>query len=121
MVINNQNVETLIFQDKKLIERLHNCHSLYNQWLLGIKQPALRFLSKKAILRMLEVLNDSENITILENYFNDKVVLKPLDYHVTKNFKIPIDELEQKLNLLKNEGNISISRNADYCYLSIWK
>ena len=122
MLINLKNAEILIFQDKKIMEKLPDLHSLYNQWLLGVRQPALKFLAQKAILKLLEKLSESNYINILEKYFNEKIEVKSIDYHPIKNLKVSIHDAEKTLNLLTYDGqNVSISRDAEYCYISIWK
>lgn len=122
MLINLKNAEILIFQDKKIMEKLPDLHSLYNQWLLGVRQPALKFLAQKAILKLLEKLSESNYINILEKYFNEKIEVKSIDYHPIKNLKVSIQDAEKTLNSLTYDGqNVSISRDAEYCYISIWK
>ena len=71
----------------------------------------------------MDLLNlvENEHIIILENYFNTKITLDKLDYHLVKNFNFNINEAEKKLNGIKGFYNLSSYRKGDRLYLSFWR
>ena len=106
--------------DRKLQKQLPHHKHLFNQWLAAYRSPQLRSLRQKAELKLLEHLqNDTE---ILENYFNKKVTIHPIDYHIARNHKVCLGELETVLNGLTGfTDNPTISKNAEHVYLSFWR
>jgi hypothetical protein len=122
MQIDNNNIDQLIFQDKRIQKELDHFKGLFDQWVLGTKVPALRFLAQKSRLELLEHLNTKTNIAILERYFNEKVGVQTIDYHIARHHKVPIQEVEVALNGMEGfVNNFSISRDADYAYISFWR
>jgi hypothetical protein len=124
MQIDIYNIDQLIFQDKRLNKELSHFKALFDQWTLGIRIPALRFLAQKSRLELLENLNTPTNKAILEKYFNEKVDVQTIDYHIAQHHKVPIREAEVILNTMDNDwetNNVSVSRDAEYLYISIWR
>jgi hypothetical protein len=122
MQIDNFNIDQVVFQDKRLQKELDHLKGLFDQWVLGTKVPALRFLAQKSRLELLENLNTPTNIAILERYFNEKVSIQTIDYHVARHHKIPIEDIEMALNEMEGfTNNFSISRDAEYVYISFWR
>jgi len=120
MRIHNNNVAELVFMDKKLQRLLPEHENLFNQWVLGQRIPAMRFLSQKSEFELLERLDD--NMSVLEEYFGEKVGVSPIDYHIARHHKVPIGTLEVVLNELDEFADyFSISRDAEYAYLSFWR
>ncbi len=122
MWIHNKNIEELVFGDKKLMKQLPHLKHLFDQWLLGQQIPSLRFLSQKSVLEMLESLSISDNIAILEEYFQDEVSLRTIDFHIARNNKIPLAELQSTLEEMEGfQDNFCLWRDADHAYLSFWR
>lgn len=121
MILNSQNVEDLVFFDQSLQKQLPEFKNMFDQWTLGKRVPGLSFLSQRTKLDFLEQLND-KHLEILSEYFNEQVVVNPINYRITENFKVPLDELENWL-LERREfsNNISLWRDQNYAYLSIWR
>jgi len=109
MLIDTKNVEELILQDKRLLKRLPQVKSHYNQWLFGKRVPAVKFLAEKAILQILESLNTRECLAILEEYFQESVSLRTIDYHVARSHKLPLIDLERSLNEMEGFQNLQNS------------
>lgn len=122
MLIHNKNIEELVFKDKKLMKQLPGLKHLFDQWLIGQRVPALRFLSQKSVLEMLEGLTAHDNIAILEDYFQDEVSLRTIDFHVARNNKIPLEELQSTLDSMEGfQDNFCLWRDTDHAYLSFWR
>jgi hypothetical protein len=122
MQVNIYNVDETIFLDKQIQKELSHLKPLFDQWLLGTKVPALRFLAQKSRLEMLEQLDTESNRAILTNYFNESTSVQPMDYRIVKHYKIPVSETEKTLNAMTGEvKNFSAARDAEYVYLSVWR
>jgi len=121
LLINHKNVDDLIFMDKKLKDQLPEFNDLFNQWFIGKRMPSLRFLSQKASLSLLEKI-EGRHLSILSKYFNEEVSVEPIDYHVARTHKVPVDDLEGFLNGMKGfSQNFSLSRDKDHAYISFWR
>ena len=120
MEINLNNIEELIFYDKKLCKLLPELKHCFDQWTLAKRFPELRPMGRRAIMDLLNSL-ENEHIAILENYFNTKITLDKLDYHLVKNYDFSLDEAEEKLSEIKGFANFSSYRNGDRLYLSFWR
>lgn len=122
MNIDKNNIDELFFMDKKLQQEFPSFKPQIDQWVLGRQIPALRFLSQKSQLELLEKLNTSDNLAILERYFKEKVSIQTIDYHIARHHKIDLNDLETFLLEMSGfSNNFSISRDADYAYISFWR
>ncbi len=122
MLLQINNIEELFFEDKLLLKKFPSLTDVYNQWLMGKRATALRFLSQKSCLEVLEKLNTEDNLAILSKYFNEKVDIKPIEYHTVRNYKIPLSELSESINAINSfKDNFSISTDGSYCYLVFWR
>ena len=122
MNIDISNIDDLIFSDKRVQKELVEFKSLFDQWLLGIKVPALRFLTQKSRLEMLEKLNTEDNRAILSSLFKEQVIVQPIDYHTVKHYKVSLNEAEKMLGGLSGSvKDFNVSRDRDSVYITIWK
>lgn len=122
MQIDYNNIDDLIFKDKKIRNEFPSFKNLFDQWILGKQVPALKFLAQKSRLQMLEKLGLKNNLSILESYFNEAVDVKSIDYRVARHHKIPLKDIECSLNTMVGfTNNFSISRNAEHVYVSFWR
>jgi hypothetical protein len=122
IVINLKNVEELIFQKAELRKLLPDLQHLFDQWHLSYRLPALGSLRTKSKLDLINLMSD-EHIRVLEEYFQDSVVIDKLNYNIVKNILFPLD-LERLGGLLSDvEGfaNFTISRDVDKVYISMWR
>ena len=120
MRVDHQNIAQLVFMDRKLQTQLPHHKHLFDQWLAGFRSPSQRSLRQKAELKLLEYLQN--DIEILTDYFNEKVTVHPIDYHIARDHKVAVGGLEMMLNELTGfTDNPSISMNAEYVYLSFWR
>ena len=122
MLIDTNNVEALILQDKRLLKKLPEAKTHYDQWLFGKRVPAIRFIAEKAILQILESLNTRDNLSILEEYFQEPVSIRAIDYHVARSHKLPLADLEKSFNEMEGFQNyFCIGRDQDHAYISFWR
>jgi len=120
--INIKNIEQLVLQDVKVRDTLPEFRHLFDQWLLSYRIPALSNMKKQAMLDLLNSL-DGAHLEKLARFFNDMVFVEKLDYHIVKNLEFFIDEttIERDLTNYGSYNNIAISRNANYCYITLWR
>lgn len=121
LIVNLQNVEDLIFRDAKVRSLLPDLRHIFDQWLLAQRIPYLRSIRSRSLMDFLNNLGD-EHVAILEEHFQDSVVLAKIDYHIVRNLTAPILEFEKELNRLdSNFQNLAISRDKEFIYLSMWR
>lgn len=122
VVISLKNIEDLVLKNGQLRKLLPDLTHLFDQWHLSCRLPTLRSMGTKAKLDLLNLMGD-DHVRILEEHFQDSVVLDKLDYSVVKNISFPLD-LERLGGLLSGvEGfaNFVVSRSADTVKLSFWR
>lgn len=121
MVINLQNVEELIFFDKRVRKLLPELSNYFSQWELANYSPGLRTLGRRTLMEFLNALDDS-HIQILSDYFKEPVTLMKLDHHIVQNDVYSIDDLEDGVNSIDIwVGNLAVYRDAEHCYISRWR
>lgn len=120
MNINFKNVEELIFFDKNIQKKLPEFFQLFSQWSLGRSISGLSNLSKRTAMEFLNSL-DGEHIEILEEYFQDKIVIDKLQYQLVRHHHNNIDELEPDLCQFSEFQNFCIYRDKDQLDISFWR
>lgn len=120
LVLNFKNIEQFVFGNKEVRLLLPDFSYLFNQWQLSQKTPALRQLGKRALMDFLNFIEQS-HVEALESYFNTKVVIEKLDYHMVKNVQTAIDTAEVELDKEDVYSNLSISRKDKQLYISFWR
>lgn len=123
MNLNFSNIEELIFYDRTAQGLLPvELFSLFEQWRLAQKIPALRGLGKQAVLDVLNALTE-EHILSLEEYFGEKITLEKLNYSVVKNLSLPLEEIDLCQELCELEGfdYFSTWRDEEKVYISFWR
>jgi len=117
MEINFQNVEHIIFFDKKAPEILPEFRHLFDQWRLGKLVSALSSLGAKSVLDLLNSLN-SDHIKRLENHFGVSIIVNKLESNVTKHHAIG---MEDSLCGFTEFKDFCITRNKDTTSLTFWR
>ena len=119
MIINHKNIEELIFEDKKVQSLLPQYKTYFDQWIVGKRNPALRFISNRVAFSLLEKLTDE--IPTLEDYFKEEVIVESVDFRSSKSITTKIDELDVGVFDQKSYKDFCISRDRDHCYISFWR
>ncbi len=120
IVLKLMTVENLLFKNKSLIKQFPEFSSYYQQWLLAQRVPFLRDMGKKAILNLLNNLNEN-HLDIISQHYEDNVKLEKFNHNIIVNFKSTIDNLEDELNSRQEVGNPLIYRENDQVYISFWR
>lgn len=116
--VNLQNVEELIFYDKKLQSLLPAFTQYFKQWELSIKAPILKQIGKRAILDFMNEVDD-EHLQIIGKYLGARIKIDKLDYNIVKSYQLDVDKA--KLDEVDTYPNFAIHRNADQLYISFWR
>ena len=119
IVINFSSVEKL-FKDVNIRELLPEFKDLFDKWKLGQFAPSLRPMVQKALLDLLNQLNQ-QHISKLESYLNDSIKVEKLDYTLVKNYQTSLGDAQERLNSLDLNGELFLYRNANQLYLATWR
>jgi hypothetical protein len=119
MEINLNNIEDLIFYDKKIHAIFPEFRHLFDQWQLGQMIPSMKTLAQRSVLDLLQSLNQ-KNITKLEEYFNDAIILEKLDPRITANYNWSLED-SNELCQFAGYLDFCLFRNKDNAFISFWR
>lgn len=121
--LNFSNAEKLIFSNSD-IHHLFPAYfsSFFEQWKLSKRLPMLKSLGKSAILDFINQLNES-HLSILEEYFGERIILEKLYYEAVTNIKVPLSETDvcQRLCNITYHSYYSLWRDEEYLYITFWR
>ena len=120
MEINLQNIEELIFFDKKIQALFPEFKNLFDQWVLGQRIPGLNTLGKRSVLDFLNSLDETHLIR-LENYFGDSVILNKIDNRLVVNFDSDNLEFSETLCQFSGYKDFCLFRNGDKIVATFWR
>ena len=120
LCVNLNNIEELIFFDKKLRGKLPEMTHLFNQWELAQRATALRAMGKRALIDFLNQITD-EQVGVIEEHLGTKIVLDKLDYHIVKSYGFALEDAEAKLNEVSTFSNAVLHRDGNQLYISFWR
>jgi len=121
ITITFQNTDQIVFQDSKLRKLLPDFQQQFQTWALARQTPELKAMGQKAVIDFLSLV-EAKHVKIMEEYFNDKVVVDKIDTNVVANHEFHIDEAEKLLNaqpILKEA--FFAYREEDRLYISFWR
>lgn len=121
--LNFQNVEELIFEDREAQKVLpSHFFSLFEQWRIARRIPALKSLGKQATLDFLNALSDTD-VEGLEVYFGTNIRLEKFNYSITRDIKVPLADTEVCQQLCECVGfnYFSTWRDENFIYVSLWR
>jgi hypothetical protein len=119
MEINFQNIEEIIFFDKKVKEMLPEFRHLFDQWQLGKTIPALGGLGSRSVLDLLNSL-ESEHLEKLEKYFRQKVTINKIDNSIVKNYSFSPQDSDDLCGFIEYK-EFCAYRSKDSIHLSFWR
>lgn len=118
ITINLKNIEELIFKNYAVKTGFPELKHIFDKWFLSYRSPSFANMKKMAMIEMLNAI-DTEK---LSNYFNDKIIIETLDTNIVKNLEFNInDPIEQQLTKYSSYNNMTISRNSEKIYLTLWR
>jgi hypothetical protein len=117
LVLNLNNVEEIIFRNKRLQAKLPELRGYFDQWHLAVRHPFLKAMGKQAVIDLLNALND-KHAELLQLHFGMPVTIDKLNNRVVRNYEFSIDEAEQELNQLSDTAQACAYRKGEQLYIS---
>ena len=119
MEINLQNIEQLLFFDKKAQALLPEFRHFFDQWQLGQRIPGMKTLGQRSVLELLNSLNE-KHIRKLEEYFNEEILVGKLDHRLVAHHEWSIGKAD---GLCQYAGyrDFCLSLKGDKAYISFWR
>jgi hypothetical protein len=119
--LNLNNVEELIFRDKKCRDLLPDFKDCFRQWQFAVTTPGFGALGKRTLIDFLNDLT-SEHIVVLCEYFGTRTMsVDKLNYHTILNYEFNLEGLDTELNRVESFQNFSLSRDESRVYISFWR
>lgn len=118
MKLNLQNIEDILFMDKKLHQLFPEFRHYFDQWRIGKTVPGMQTLSKKTLLDTLNSLH-TEHLDKLKEYFGSEITLEKIDYHIVKNKMFTLDNIE--LCDFAEYHDCCITRNKEEVRVTFWR
>lgn len=119
MEINLQNIEELIFFDKKVQVLFPEFRHFFDQWQLGQRIPGMKTLGQRSVL---ELLNSIDEICIrkLEEYFSDIITIDKINHCLTACYDWQTNDVDE---LCKYTGyrDFCIHRDENRIYVTFWR
>jgi hypothetical protein len=119
LTINIANVEELVFYDANIHKLFPEFSQMFKLWKSGVVF-GIKSLSKQILLDFLNSINNT-HIEILKNYFKMDVRVDNIDYHLVKDFKVPISDADCAICGLKGYRNFTTYRDDNYLYICFWR
>ena len=117
MLINLQNIETILFKNSEVKLLLSDLRHIFDQWLLSYRSPALTRMRKQSLIDLLNNL-DGNHVEKLAKLFKTVVFIEKVQHNLVKNLDLPImDTIE--LTDCNGYKNMAISRNADKLFITL--
>lgn len=115
-----QNVEKMIFYDKKVRDLFPELSPVFNKWMLGVR-AGISSVIKDALLNFINEITPDQ-IEKLEHYWGTPVIIQKVSSNLSKSFVVSITEAEELLNNM-NDGSwyLAVTRKKDLLYISCWR
>lgn len=100
-----------------------NARVYIEQWKFGKQFPMLRQIGRKALMDLVNSLDD-DAIEALEEYFGDRIILEKLSYSIVENIVVPIDDAKavcDRLCDIRGFNYFSTWRDDKHLYISLWR
>lgn len=118
--LNINNVEEIIFTDKKVRELLPDYKYLFDSFDLSKVSTGLKQLGVRCFNDFLKKVSQ-EQLTQVENYFKNKIKVEFLNLDLIKNINGNIDEVEFYLPEVYNNIDLAVYRKKDEIKITLWK
>ena len=120
IILSLEKIENLIFSNQEIHNLLPEFHDCFTQWKLGIRH-GLTLLKDKSVLYLLSSLKQ-EHLDKLSGYWKDTVAIRKPETDIVFNDTVKLNDLYKYLNSRTDfVDNVTISREKDHVYLSIWR
>lgn len=114
------NVEELVFSNKRVVASLPQYKSIFDSWLLSKRVAHLRNLGQRAILDFFEAVNEEE-IEIISIVNGINIVHQKVSFERYKNINSTTERLENDLSDVSNFIDMCVYRKKDEVQVLLWK
>lgn len=114
------NVETLVFSNKRVVASLPQYKHIFDSWLLSKRVSHLRNLGQRAIFDFIEAVTE-EDVEIISLVNNIDLVYKKINFERYKNIESTIEKLEKDILLASNFMDMCVYRNKNEVKVLLWK
>lgn len=118
--LNINNVEELIFTDKKVREFLPDYKYLFDSFDLSKVSPALKQLGIRCFNDFLKKIKKDELINV-EKYLNQEIKIEDFNLDLIKNLQGNIENLEFIMPENYNNIDLVVYRKKDEVKITLWK
>jgi hypothetical protein len=119
MEINLKNIEELIFFDKKLQDLLPEYRHIFDQWQIGQRVPGMKSLGQRSVFELLNSLGKKE-ISVLQNYFNDIIVLNRINNKIVDHYQSFFDD-QNDLCQFFDYKDFCLTMDKDKFNITFWR
>lgn len=120
ITLSADNVEKIIFYDKKAQQILPELSQVFAKWVLGVR-TGINSIAKDALLDFLNSVT-TEHLDRLGSYLRSPVSVRKIDPRLVKHFETDVYCLKGELeNMSGFQGNVTVAREGDLIYLSMWR
>lgn len=116
MNLNLQNIEDLIFFDKKAQNLLPEFKGLFDQWNISKRVSGMHNLGKRAFLSLFNSLEYS-HVKKLEEYFGENVILEKIEENIVRHYEGDGSDLCKYTAFT----DFCVSRNKDKIEVTFWR
>lgn len=119
MELNLQNIEDVIFFDKKVQNLLPEFRHLFDQWAIGKRMPGMQTLGKRSVVDFINALED-HHIRKLEEYFGTTIIVDKIDGTIVRHVDGPLEE-PGELCRYANFKQFCVDRDGDNLRITFWR
>lgn len=120
MILSINNVEKIIFYDKKVQQTLPELSHIFDKWTLGVR-TGINSIAKDAMLDFLNKITPDQQDR-LGSYFDSPVTVQKINSCLVKLLETDVYHLEDNLNVEEDFlRNVTIAREGDSIYLCLWR
>ncbi len=112
LTISLGNIESIIFENEKIVNLLTRHKHLFDSWKLSKTMPFLRALGTRSILQFIDEINDEEK-RIISEILQTEIYFLEIDLNKIIHYRSDLENIEFELPLHKNINDIAITRNKD--------
>lgn len=119
MILKFNNIESIIFYDKKVQQILPELLPIFQKWTFGIRSGA-RSVAKDALLDFINKITP-EQLDRIGSYLGTPITLQKINPNLTKIIETDINNLNKDLEINNFHGNVNITRRGELIYLCLWR
>lgn len=112
-----KNIESILFQNTKLAAMFPEFNHYFDQWKLAKHHSFLRSVGVQAMIDLLNNLNDV-HLKKMEDFYNVKFKLIKVLNKLVDNHEFDLNNIENTVNQLPLDCNISIYRNKEKLFIT---